>query len=95
LTRVPGKFLYATKFRGGPALRDPLKLEISPTDDRGFDLYSPVLNLGGVGETIDAAFADLEGTVLSVWEEYRGTAHERMTEDALALFGKLRALFVA
>jgi hypothetical protein len=95
LTRVPAKFLYATKFRGGPALRAPLKLEISPTDDLGFDLYSPALNLGGVGETMDAAFADLEGTVLGLWEEYRATAYDRMTEDALALFGKLRTLFVA
>ena len=92
---VPRSFVYVTRFRGGPALRAPLKLEISPTGDLWFDLYSPALNLGGVGETVDAAFADLEGTVLSVWEEYRATAHEKMTEDALALFGKLRALFVA
>jgi hypothetical protein len=87
--------LYVQAIHGGPRLGKPLKVELSPTDDMGFDLFAPALGLGGVGETLDMAVRDLESTVVALWSEYSSTPRNQLAPDAIALLEKLQGLFVA
>jgi hypothetical protein len=87
--------MYLTRLSDGQKLRNPLKVEISPTDDLGFDVYAPALNLGGVGESLDGAVQDLEGTLLALRSEYFGSPSESLASDALALVQRLRTVFLA
>jgi hypothetical protein len=75
----------------GPKARPPLKIEVTPADGGGFQVYSKVLDLSGIGDTLAGAAKDLSDTIISLWMEYSATPTEGLAPDALALLGRLRS----
>jgi hypothetical protein len=50
-----------------------------------------VSSIEGVGRSASAAVADLKETIRDVFDELAGTPLDRLTDDAIALLGQLRA----
>lgn len=72
-----------------PVLRQPILLNVSPGDDVSVVVFSPVLNIGGVGDDIESAIRDISGTLYSLWEEYRATPPDELAPSAKRLLRRL------
>ena len=82
--------MYLASIASAPKLKRPLKLEVSPTESGGFEVCAPMLDLSGIGDTLEAAAGDLSGTIASLWSELDGTPTERLAPDAVVLLRRLR-----
>ncbi len=71
----------------------PLKLEVERTGDGSISVFSPVLNLGGVGATYRDAVSDLTDSLERLWLEFRDEPYEALHPSAQALRKKLSKVF--
>jgi hypothetical protein len=83
---------YLTRIESGPRLQNPLKVEVSPTEEGSFQVHSPILGVSGVGENLSAATQDLCDTIAALWEEFSGTPPDRLSPDAKAVLARLRTV---
>ena len=91
LCPVP-RVMYLAQIESGPKFRQPLRIEVSPTDSGACQLYSAVLDISGVGDSVAAAASDLSGTIASLWAELSATPAEKLAPDALDLYQRLRSV---
>ena len=84
--------MYLAQVESGPKFRQPLKIEVSPTESGAFQVYSAVLDISGIGESLGAAASDLSGTVASLWAEFSTTPAEKLAPDAMVLYQRLRSV---
>jgi hypothetical protein len=82
--------MYLSHLESGRKVRAPLKVEVSPTDCGSYQVYSTVLDISGVGDSLAAATKDLCDTITSLWDEFSGTPTDRLAPDAVVLFERLR-----
>jgi len=59
-------------------LGEPLKIEIRRGEDSPFSVYAPFIEVGGTGETREAAIADLLATARDVCDGLRSTPTSKL-----------------
>ena len=85
--------MYLSTLGDGTKLAQPLKIEVSSTEDGACQFYSAVLDVSGVGESLGAAANDFLGTVSALWAEFSATPIEDLAPDAQSLLYRLRSTF--
>jgi hypothetical protein len=75
-----------------PGIRRMIKVELSAVDQK-VEILAPMFHAGGTGETLRSAVDDLSETLVSIWEELRGTGDDNLDERARELRDRLATLF--
>jgi hypothetical protein len=92
LTSVP-TLMYLSEIGGRLRARFPLKVEVAPSLEGRFSVFSPMLSLGGIGVTIEEASRDLASTIESLWCSLVEERPEDLTDDAQQLAHRIRSTF--
>jgi hypothetical protein len=85
--------MYLSTVAGRLVAKSPIKVEVSPSQEGRFSVFAPVLGLGGVADTLEAAAQDLASTVESLWDSLVEENPESLTSDAILLADRLRSTF--
>jgi hypothetical protein len=85
------KVLYLITIEGGPKLKRPLQVEVSPAEDGAFQVSATMLDVVGAGDDLASATQDLCETITAYWEEFSVTPGHELSPDAAALFARLRS----
>ena len=74
------------------SLPRPLKLEVEVTEE-GASALSPLLGVGGAGDDVGHAVADVIDTAWRLWLEFRDEPEQRLHESALRTRALLSRIF--
>lgn len=66
-----------------------LKLELTRVHD-GFEVFAPVLELGGFGADARSALDDFASTIIAMWDEFSVTPEAELHSSAIACRERLR-----
>lgn len=74
-------------------LLHPVRVDVGPSSEGRYELFAAPLGLGGVGDTLESAAADLATTVQAMWYEFVEVDPTSITDDGARVAQRLRTAF--